>query len=190
MKIKNLILITMTACCLNLCAADCHHIVPFILKWEGGYARLPNDPGGETNKGVTWGTWQKFYGRTHERFMRMDTADWQLIFKRGYWDKIHGDEISSQRVADVIAEWVWLSGENIPVKNVQRLLGLPADGMIGPATIRAINAADSQQLYEQLLAARYRFIGHIPFYNSTNWPFLDGWLNRLSAFLFFEQGSN
>ena len=169
--------------------ADCHHIVPFILKWEGGYAVLPNDPGGQTNKGVTWYTWQKFYGKTHDEFMRMPADKWEHIYKVGYWDIMHGDDIIDQRIAEVLAEWCWISGEVIPTKYVQRELGLKVDGAFGARTLAAINAADQDDLYQKLITDRFKFISHIPQYKATNWAYLDGWINRMTDFVFYQKNT-
>src|SRR3712207_7646428 len=34
-------------------------LLPFILKWEGGFVNDPADSGGATNKGVTIATWKR-----------------------------------------------------------------------------------------------------------------------------------
>ncbi|MFV0470220.1 MAG: glycosyl hydrolase 108 family protein, partial [Dysgonomonas sp.] len=34
-------------------------LVPFILKWEGGFVNDPDDSGGATNMGVTIATWKQ-----------------------------------------------------------------------------------------------------------------------------------
>lgn len=166
--------------------ANHERIVPFILKWEGGYAKLPNDPGGETNKGVTWATWIKFYGRTHDEFIRMPEAKWAHIWKVGYWDKVYGDDIKSQDIAEVLSEWCWGSGAIIPTKSVQRILGLKADGVFGEQTVNAINKANQKWLYEELIAARFKFLARIPYFRPSNWMFIDGWLNRMTGFVFFQ----
>ena len=38
--------------------ADVNKLLPFILKWEGGFVNDPADAGGATNKGVTIATWR------------------------------------------------------------------------------------------------------------------------------------
>lgn len=166
--------------------ADCSRIVPFILHWEGGYAKLPSDPGGETNKGITWATWMKFYGRTYNEFLKMPADKWTHIYKVGYWDAMRCDEIKSQKVAEVLAEWCWLSGAKIPTKNVQRLLGLKDDAQLGDETLNAINTANEKQLYENLIATRYKYIARIPYHSPSNWAYIDGWLNRMTGLFFFQ----
>ena len=40
--------------------ADIKNLIPFILKWEGGFANDPTDRGGATNKGVTIATYEAY----------------------------------------------------------------------------------------------------------------------------------
>src|ERR1035437_10952947 len=93
-------------------------IIPFIKIAEGGWVNDPNDAGGETNKGITYSVWIANFGNTHSRFMTMSDADWFLIFKKNYWDKILGDQIKSQRIADMIVDWVWGAGIHYPEADV------------------------------------------------------------------------
>ena len=37
--------------------ADVKLLVPFILRWEGGFDNYPNDLGGATNRGVNFATY-------------------------------------------------------------------------------------------------------------------------------------
>ena len=186
MRLLLTILLLLSTLCFG---ADCSRIIPFILTWEGGYAKLPHDPGGETNKGVTWTTWKHFYGNTHAEFLKMPTDKWGHIYKVGYWDVMHGDQIRSQRVAELLAEWCWLSGAPTPTKTVQRIVGVTADGIIGMGTIKAINGANEKIMYQQLFTARLRYISRIPYYSPTNWIFVDGWFNRMTALMFFQNDS-
>lgn len=40
--------------------AQVEKLTPFILKWEGGFVNDPDDLGGATNMGVTFGTYQTY----------------------------------------------------------------------------------------------------------------------------------
>ncbi len=39
--------------------ANANILLPFILRWEGGFVNDPTDRGGATNKGVTITTWRQ-----------------------------------------------------------------------------------------------------------------------------------
>ena len=62
----------------------------FYFKWEGGYVNHPDDPGGETNMGVTWATLKKAIAA---KLVPPDTTIKDLtkgqvviIIKYFYWD--------------------------------------------------------------------------------------------------------
>ncbi len=96
--------------------ADVRKLVPFILKWEGGFVNDPDDLGGATNMGVTIGTYEAYcrkkgYSKpTVERLKNLTKEEWTEILKTMYWDRWKADEIKSQSVADILVDWVWASG--------------------------------------------------------------------------------
>ena len=57
-------------------------LIPFILRWEGGFANVPGDRGGATNKGVTLATFRMVYGsdKTESDLRRMTNSQWEHIF--------------------------------------------------------------------------------------------------------------
>lgn len=171
--------------------ANSTKIVPFILKWEGGLSKNPADTaalypvpdgsGYHTNKGITWRTWSGKYGTSDEsikRFYAMSQTDWNTIFKPLFWDALQLDKVNSQRIADVLANWAWGSGPGAAAKAIQKIVGVTADGVIGPQTIKAINAAPEQQTFDKLKAANVAFFNQLvqqPQYSD----FKKGWFNRL-----------
>lgn len=54
--------------------------IEFTLKWEGGYVNNPNDPGGETNFGISKASYPE------EDIAGMILARAVEIYKRDYWD--------------------------------------------------------------------------------------------------------
>lgn len=58
-----------------------------IFKWEGAYANNPNDPGGETNYGIS----SKSYPDLNIKGLTKEQA--KEIYKRDYWDAINADEL-------------------------------------------------------------------------------------------------
>ena len=70
--------------------ADIKKLIPFILKWEGGFVNDPDDLGGATNKGVTIGTFEGFCktkGRpkpTVTDLKNISDEDWEEIIKSLY----------------------------------------------------------------------------------------------------------
>lgn len=162
--------------------ANINVLKPFILQWEGGFANDPDDLGGATNKGVTLYTFRRFYGkdRTVEDLKNMTDAQWLFIFRNGYWDKWKADKIENQSVANLLVDWVYLSGE-ATIKRVQELLRVVADGKVGDITIARLNSLDSKQLFNDIKKLRIEYIDEICRKRPTNLKFRNGWVRRLTA---------
>ena len=135
---------------------------PFILSWEGGFVNDPADAGGATNKGVTIGTFRQVFGKdkTVADLKAMTDAQWHTIFKRYYWDKWKADQILDQSIANTVVDWVWASGQ-YGITNVQKLLGVAADGVVGPKTIAALDSKDAKKLFRDIYAARLSYYNRI-----------------------------
>lgn len=166
--------------------AKVEKLSPFILKWEGGFSNDPNDAGGATMKGVTISTYKAYCAKngkktpTVAQLKKITNEEWTDILKTMYWDKARADEITSQRVAGIIVDWVWMSGTGI-LKNVQRCLGVQADGIVGAKTIAAINNANPDELFNAIYNVRSNFYHSIVASRPANGKFLNGWMNRLRA---------
>lgn len=163
--------------------ADYRNIIPFIKRFEGGYVNHPNDKGGCTNMGVTISTFRQYYGRnkTCEDLRKLTEEQWQYIFKKGFWDRIQGDKIECQSVANMIADYVWASGV-YGIKYVQKLLGVSADGLIGSKTLQAINSyPSSKELFERIRQRRLDHFDAIVKNNPSQKVFLKGWKRRVNS---------
>lgn len=86
----------------------------------------------------------------------------------------------NDKVAGFIFDWYVNSGR-IAIKNVQRIVDVNDDGIMGKNTISAINNyADG--LFNNLKAARTMFVKNIVKANPSQDKFLKGWLNRINSF--------
>jgi lysozyme family protein len=166
--------------------ADAKKLMPHILQWEGGFVNDPDDSGGATMKGVTLATFRKFYGKTATvaQLKAITDDQWLHIFKVGYWDKLRGDDINSQSVANTMVDWGYNSGPATAAKKVQAIVGVVADGAIGPKTIAAINAVSAKELFDKIQVARKAFYENIVKNKPSQQKFLKGWLNRLNSLKF------
>ena len=161
---------------------------PFILRWEGGFVDDPLDRGGATNKGITIGTFRNFYGKdaTVEQLKNITDEQWLHIFKSGYWDKWKADDIENQSIANIVVDWAWGSGAETSIKQVQKILGVAVDGIVGDDTLTAINIAGQRSLFVKIHNRRIEFVENIVKRDPSQARFLKGWKNRINSLTFSE----
>lgn len=159
-------------------------LAPYIKKWEGGFVNDPADRGGATNKGVTIATFEAYCKAKSlprpnvERLKRMTDGEWLDILKTMFWDKWQADKIKSQKLANILVDWVWGSGV-YGIKIPQRILGVKQDGIVGDETLKALNAQEPDKLFQVIYEARKKYLNDITISRPINKRFLKGWLNRL-----------
>lgn len=165
--------------------ADKNKLIPIIKRWEGGYSDNPNDRGGATNSGVTLAVYQSVYGKnkTKNDLKRMTNEQWNYIFTKLYWNKWKADEIKNQSIANILVDWVWMSGYGT-IKKIQSLFGLTADGIVGNKTISYINSHDQEDVFNKIWNRRKQFYESLVKNNPSQKVFLKGWMNRLNTFKF------
>lgn len=154
-----------------------------LIQLEGGYTNHPDDQGGPTNFGITLNTYRQYCGqeKTIKDLRNMSYGTWEEIMKDLYWDKCLADEIESQPLAEIIADWCVNSGM-VGLRKVQEIAGAKPDGIAGPKTLAAINGADAKELFERIWNARRQFYVNIVKRNPSQKVFMNGWMNRLSMF--------
>ena len=148
-----------------------------VLKSEGGYVNHPSDPGGRTNLGVTQKVWEEWVGHpVTEADMRALTPELVApLYKKMYWDKVKGDDLPSG-VDYVVFDIAVNSGTGRAAKMLQQVVGVPADGAIGPKTVQAVLTCNvsGEDLVNQLCDKRLAFWQSL----STFDTFGKGWTNR------------
>ena len=113
------------------------HCLEMILHHEGGYVNHPKDPGGETNLGVTKRVYEEWGGTKDMKDLTVE--DVAPIYEKNYWGRVKGDELPSGLDLCVFDFGV-NAGTGRAAKYLQSMVGATADGAIGPATLRAVNA--------------------------------------------------
>lgn len=145
----------------------------FTLQFEGGLIEHPHDPGGLTNYGISQRAYpdEDIRGLTRERV--------EQIYRQDYWEKIRGDDISPA-LAFVLFDYAVNSGVSRAVKDLQKAVHAPEDGIIGPQTLHALSFYSVPTIVTKLLQARAAHFAALAS-RPTQKVFLRGWLNRLVA---------
>lgn len=148
-----------------------------VLRNEGGYVDNPADPGGATNLGCTKATWEAWVGHpvTKDDIKALGPNDVMPLYKAKYWDPIRGDELPLG-VDYAVFDYAINSGPSRAAKALQTVLGLPADGKIGTATLTALEAANPRDVATSVCEARLAFLQGLPTFST----FGKGWSKRVS----------
>ena len=161
------------------------------IEHEGGYVNDPDDPGGETYKGVArkihgkWIGWhiidllkqqQGFPGNLAQNAeLREEVGTFYLNM---FWDKMQGDDIDHQEVAESIFDFGVNAGLATAVSLAQMVVGAKPDGIAGPETIRKINAFDPGYFLAAFTVAKIARYVSIVKKRPTSRKYFYGWVLR------------
>ena len=148
-----------------------------VLQSEGGWADNPSDPGGATMKGVTLATYRKYKpSATKAQLRAISDADLAMIYRGGYWNKVKGDDLPAG--LDLVAfDAAVNSGPGRGARWLQEALGVNPDGVIGPKTIAAANAAHKDAVIDRACDLRLGFLRQL----GTWKTFGKGWTRRVEG---------
>lgn len=158
--------------------ADFDTAVTLVLKNEGGYVNDPDDT--PTNYGITLAVYAKYMGKattaSDVQAMPRDVA--VKIYRQSYWGAIRGDEIKSQLLANAFMDMAVLRGVSAASITMQTIVGVTADGNVGPKTVAAINGfAPNAVLARFVNECIKRFVA-IAQANPVKLKFLMNWVTR------------
>lgn len=163
---------------------------------EGGYQVSPNDPGNYngagqlvgTNWGISAKVYEEWLGRsvTAQDMKSMTKATAKNIMQAKYWDKIKGDQLPNQYVADIFFDGVVNHGQG--VRLAQEVLGVSQDNIFGPQTLTALLNASPATFYNAYKERRRKYYYQLA-QNPGQLVFLSGWLERLDKYNDFETGA-
>jgi len=168
-------------------------IVSGILEREGAaYTNDPADHGGPTKYGVTLKAWREA-GNSDATAADIEALTEQQACT--FYLHVHYWAPGFNKVAD---PWVQvflvdtgvLEGVGTAIKMVQQIVGVPADGVLGPVTLAAMAARDPLALKKALLTERMHHLidcALVDFthdqVNGCDLKWLHGWANRVLSFL-------
>jgi lysozyme family protein len=154
---------------------DCLDVV---FREEGGYTNDPNDPGGPTNFGITIEDLKEWRGHdvTAEDVKTMIKTEAQEIYRSKYWNPMQCGEMPNGIDLEVFDFGV-NAGIRTSIRTVQEVVGVTADGSVGPITLGAIKAANPRTVIQTFSQRR------LDYYRScAEWShFGAGWTNRTNS---------
>jgi len=160
----------------------------YVLKSEGLWSDDPQDSGGATMKGITLSVYREWKGNPHiskDELRVIPDEEVYNLYKELYWDK-HGDDLPAG-----IDYAVFDSAVNMGVgrasKLIQEAVGVTADGVLGPASLSAIQKADPKELIEKFSALKESFYHGIVERKPDQVKYLKGWLNRVAEVKTFSE---
>lgn len=169
--------------------ADFKLIIPKILMYEGGYVNDPDDPGGETNRGII----DRLDGMTDGLIdvdgdgigdvSVIDLTEEQAkrIYKRIFWDQMKGDQFLSQDLAALVFD-AYVNTGRVALKQLQRVVGTKDDGVIGPETLAAVNGGQLVRIYNLYRMIRRQYYKDLATRKPVLKKYLKGWLARVDKF--------
>lgn len=164
--------------------------MPLILKNEGGYVWHPDDPGGETNMGITRNTFDRAVQQgiigNDVVLKELSVEDATKIYYELYWKPSNADRMPAPLDA-VYFDAVINLGNGRHLQRALNRMGasLVDDGYVGPQTLAALdnyldNSGDVLALCNALCDERQETYEIIAANNpNTLAKFLDGWTARV-----------
>lgn len=146
---------------------------------EGGYVNRADDPGGETN----WGISKRSYPDVDIKNLTRDQA--KEIYRRDFWDRGQMDQFDPV-VAFQTFDFAVNSGIEIAIRKLQAAAGVADDGHIGPVTVAAIKNRGVNDMIMLLTAERIEYQAKLK--NSDT--FWRGWMRRNAGNLRYAANDN
>lgn len=171
--------------------ADFNKAFELMIAREGGYVNDPDDPGGETYKGVARKMWSKWDGwiiidslKRQSGFPANLDKDNDLQFevkdfyRVNFWDKIQGDKIENQDIAESVFDFGVNTGTGTSVSLAQLVVGVKSDGIIGQNTLSALNAIEPPFFLSAFTVAKIARYVNIVKKRPTSRKYFYGWVLR------------
>lgn len=151
--------------------------VTFLIDRLEGGGKLITDSGGLTR----WGISQRRYPTVDIEHLPRDRA--VELYHADYWREVRGDELPPP-LAMAVFDGAVNIGPAGATKLLQRLVGVPDDGKLGPQTLAAVarfrRPAQVEELVALYLGERLRYYHDLAASKPLHVPSLKGWTNRVT----------
>ncbi len=102
----------------------------------------------------------------------------KALYEANYWDKVKGDDIHDQDIAESIFDFAVNAGLRTRSKLAQMAVGAKADGVIGAKTLEKINAEETRTFLAVFALAKIGRYVSICEKRSTSRKYFFGWVRR------------
>lgn len=136
---------------------------------EGRYVNDPNDPGGETN----WGISKRSYPDLNIATLTRDDA--RRIYERDFWNKINAERLPTS-ISYQLFDFAINSGCETAIRYFQRALGVADDGHWGPISQAAADKATEPDMIMNLNAERLDYMTRCSAWANDG----RGWVRRVA----------
>ena len=148
-----------------------------LLKNEGGYNNIPEDPGGETN----WGISKRQYPNVDIANLSRDEA--KEIYRRDYWEPLLD---ANPAIKYQVFDFAVNGGLSVAVQKLQFAIGVADDGHWGPVSAAKLSSMDVNDVLMRFNAQRLKFYAKL----STFKTFGAGWVIRVAENLNYAAEDN
>lgn len=155
-----------------------------MIRNEGGYVlhQVSGDKGGMTYAGIarnyhsSWGGWRLIDSN------QLDAPELtglvKTFYQDNFWQKMKGDEITQQPIAETLFDFAVNAGHRTAVKLAQLVVDTTPDGAIGPITLKALNEMSAEDFDVRYALAKVARYAQIVNRDRSQSKFLLGWINR------------
>lgn len=180
--------------------AEFKPIFDLTLNHEGGFQKFANDSANYvkgiligTNRGISASAYYTFYNKipTESDMRNLTKEQAYQIFKKNYWNKINGDKINNQSVAELMFQFIIGSGasqlsdlKDIANAVAGKKLIASIDRTFTDAEIDIINKLPTKIYWEALKSWRHAYFLRLVKVKPKLKQFLNGWQTRLNSYVF------
>lgn len=167
--------------------ANFDQAISVVLRHEGGFVNNPDDPGLITNYGISQVQLSKWRNQpvTPADMIDLTIDQAKALYKTHYWDLLRLDSLKSDLLATLILDMAVLRGPGRVVQDLQSILGIHMDSIMGPVTIETLNVQTEREIGVKFLQACELAFVFIVQGKPTQVEFLAGWISRCHSLLNF-----
>lgn len=138
-----------------------------VIGHEGGYSNSENDPGGETNFGIS----KRAHPDEDIKGMTLERA--KEIYHKDYWLALEAFNLPVP-IEIMLFDMAVNMGQRRAVSVMQRAAKVKDDGILGPVTRAALTAQNSRELLREITAQRIVYYADLETFKT----FGLGWVRR------------